>query len=141
MKMPNKISSWAVLFLFLALTSLSCREQEYRLQTKTPAVQKVLNHRKARTPEIQAIKAKGLIGENNRGFLTILKPAEIQAKEKSLVEAENRGRKFIYNTVVAQNHLKPEDLIRVEHEFAKTRIERAKKEDLIQNASGQWTRK
>ena len=141
MKIINKISSWVVLSLFLCLGSLSCREQEYRLQTKAPAVQKVLNNRKARTPEIQTLKTQGLIGENNRGFLTILKPAEIQAAEKSLMEAENHDRKFIYNTVVAQNHLESESLVKVEAEFAKTRHDRARKGDFIQIPSGKWIQK
>jgi uncharacterized protein YdbL (DUF1318 family) len=85
-------------------------------------------------------KALGLLGENNRGFITILKPS-LQPNEKALVEAENRSRKFIYNTVVAQNHLGPEGLVKVEKEFAKTRHERARKGDLIQKPSGKWVRK
>ena len=140
MKITNKISFWVVLFLFLCLGSLSCREQEYRLKTKTPAVQKVLNHRKARSPELQTLKSKGLIGENNKGFLTILKPS-LQPKEKSLVDAENHDRKFIYNTVVAQNHLGSESLAKVEAEFAKTRHARASKGDFIQTPSGKWVQK
>ena len=139
MRVQKKFYSWAVLFALLALGSMSCREHAYSLK-KTPAVQKILNQRKARAPELQALKAKGLIGENNRGFITILKPS-LQPKEKILVEAENRGRKFIYNTVVAQNHLGTEGLVKVEKEFAKTRHERAKKGDLIQDSSGKWVRK
>ena len=140
MKIPNKTSFWTVLFLFLCLGSLSCREQEYRLQTKTPAVQNVLNHRKARSPELQTLKSKGLIGENNKGFLTVLKPS-LQPREKSLVDAENRDRKFIYNTVVAQNHLGSGSLAKVEGEFSKTRHDRAMKGDYIQLSSGKWVRK
>ena len=140
MKIPNRISSWAVLFLFLCLGSLSCREQEYRLKTKTPAVQKVLNHRKARSPELQTLKSKALIGENNKGFLTVLKPS-LQPKEKSLVDAENHDRKFIDSTVAAQNHLGSESLAKVEAEFAETRLERAGKGDFIQTPSGKWIQK
>ena len=140
MKIPNKISSWAVLFLLLCLGSLSCREQEYRLKTKTPAVQKVLNHRKARSPELQTLKSKGLIGENNKGFLTVLKPSH-QPNEKSLIDAENQDRKLIYNTVVAQNHLGSGSLAKVEAEFAKTRHERAGKGNFIQMPSGKWIQK
>ena len=138
MKIPKTSFSWAVILVFLALGSMSCREHGYRLQ-KTPAVQKVLNDRKSRVPVFQVLKAKGLIGENNEGFITILKP--IQPKEKNLVEAENRDRQFIYDTVVAQNHLGPEGLAKVEEEFAKTRRDRAKKGNLIQLPSGKWVRK
>ena len=138
MKIPKTSFSWAMILMIAALGSMSCREHGYRLQ-KTPAVQKVLNDRKSRVLVFQVLKAKGLIGENNEGFITILKPT--QPKEKSLVEAENRDRKFIYDTVVAQNHLGPEGLAKVEEEFAKTRRDRAKKGNLIQLPSGKWVRK
>ena len=140
MKIVNKISSWAVLFLLLSLAGLSCRENEYRLQTKTPAVQKILNQRKTRSPELQALKAKGLIGENNKGFITILKPP-LRPQEENLIDAENHDRKFIYSTVVAQNHLGSESLAKVEAEFSKTRHSRARKGDFIQTSSGKWARK
>ncbi len=140
MTFPKKIFTWAVIFVCLALGSLSCREHKYRLKTTTPAVQKALNNRKARSHELQALKAKGLIGENNKGFITILKPP-LQPKEKSLVEAENHSRKFIYNTVVAQNHLEGKELAKVEEEFAKTHRARARKGDFIQAPSGKWIRK
>ena len=138
MKIPGKSFSWVVILMFLALVSMSCREHGYRLQ-KTPAVQKILNSRKSRVHELQALKAKGLIGENNKGFIEILKP--IQPKEKSLVEAENHDRKFIYDTVVTQNYLGTKGLEKVEEDFAKTHRARAKKMDLIQTASGAWVQK
>ena len=138
MKIPKKSFSWAVILVFLALGNLSCREHGYRLQ-KTPVVQKVLNNRKSRVHELQVIKAKGLIGENNKGFIEILKP--VQPKEKSLVEAENHDRKFIYDTVVTQNHLGTKGLTKTEEDFAKTHRARAKKMDLIQTASGEWVQK
>ena len=139
MKIPKKSFSWAVILAFLALGSMSCREHGYRLQ-KTPAVQKVLNNRKSRVHELQALKAKGLIGENNKGFIEVLKPS-LPSKEKSLVGAENHDRKFIYDTVVTQNHLGTKGLEKVEEDFAKTHRARAKKMDLIQTASGAWVQK
>ena len=139
MKIRKKFFSWPVILVLLALGSMSCREHACQLK-KTPDVQKVLNHRKARAHELQALKAKGLIGENNKGFITILKPS-LQPKEKTLVDAENHDRKFIYNTVAAQNHLGSEGLAKVEKEFAKTHRDRARKGDLIQDPSGKWAQK
>ena len=131
---------WAALLLVIALGSMSCRNNEFRLH-KTPAVQKVLNNRHARVAELQMLKARGLIGENNRGFITILKPSAVQAKEKSLVDAENHDRKFIYNTVVTQNHLGDKGLVKVEEGFAQTHRIRAAKGDFIQTPSGKWFQK
>jgi len=135
----KRFFAWPVILVLLALGSLSCREHACQLK-KTPDVQKVLNHRKARVHELQALKAKGLIGENNKGFITILKPS-LEPKEKTLVDAENHDRKFIYNTVVAQNHLGSEGLEKVEKDFAKTHHDRTKQGDLIQDSSGKWVRK
>ena len=131
---------WALILLMMAFGSMSCREHGIRLH-KTPEVQKVLNRRHARTAELKTLKAKALIGENNKGFITILKPSDIQAQEKSLVEAENHDRKFIYNTVVAQNHLGDKGLVKVEDDFAKTHSGRVKKGDFIQTPSGKWIQK
>ncbi len=132
--------SWIAILMVLAFGSMACREHEIRLH-KTPKIQKVLNNRKARAHELQALKAKGLIGENNKGFITILKSSSIQTKEKILVEAENHDRKFIYNTVVAQNHLGDKGLVKVEDDFAKTHSGRVKKGDFIQTPSGKWIQK
>ena len=131
---------WALILLVMAFGSMSCREHGIRLH-KTPEVQKVLNRRHARAAELKTLKTKALIGENNKGFIAILKPSDIQAKEKSLVEAENHDRKFIYNTVVMQNRLGDKGLAKVEEDFAKTHCARAMKGDFIQTPSGKWVRK
>ena len=138
MKISRLNFFWIMILAVMAFGSMSCREHDCKLH-KTPAVQKVLNSRKARNPELQALKVKGLIGENDKGLIEILKP--LQPKEKNLVDAENHDRKFIYNTVVAQNHLGDKGLAKVEENFAKTHRARAKSGDLIQTASGEWVRK
>ena len=131
---------WVLILLVMAFGSMSCREHGIRLH-KTPEVQKVLNRRHARAAELKTLKAKALIGENNKGFITILKPSDVQAKEKSWVEAENHDRKFIYNTAVMQNHLGDKGLAKVEEDFAKTHCTRAIKGDFIQTPSGKWVQK
>ena len=131
----------AVIFIFLALGNTSCREAgNYRLKKRTPSVQKALNGRKARAHELQARKAKSAVGEDNQGFVRVLKPAG-QAKDKDLVAAENRDRNLIYNVIAKQNHLGPEGLSEVERAFAKVRENRARHGDWIQNPQGKWVRK
>ncbi len=138
MRISKQSLFWILTLVFFASGNMSCREHGRRLH-KTSEVQKVLNSRKSRVHELQALKAKGLIGENDKGFIEILKP--LQPKEKSLIEAENHDRKFIYNTAVAQNHLGSKGLEKVEEDFAKTHRARARKGDLIQNPDGQWVQK
>ena len=131
----------AVIFLFLVLGNVSCREAGgYRLKKMTPSVQQALNNRKARSHELQARKAKSAVGENNQGFVRVLKPAG-QAKDKDLVAAENRDRNLIYNIIAKQNHLGPKGLSEVERAFAKVRENRARHGDWIQNPQGKWIRK
>ena len=140
MKISKRRFPWIIILLALALGFLSCREEGYRLKKGDPAVQKVLGSRKARSPELRALKKKGVIGENNRGFIKVLKPT-LTPKGKNLIEAENQDRKLIYETVAAQNHLGPDGLAKVEEQYAKTRRERAKKGDRIQLPSGKWVKK
>ena len=140
MKILKRRFPWMIIFAALALASLSCRDEGYRLKKGDPALQKVLDGRKARSPELRVLKTKGVIGENNRGFIEVLKPV-LTAKGKDLIEAENHDRKFIYETVVRQNHLGDEGLAKVEEQYAKTRRERAKKGDRVQLPSGKWVRK
>ena len=137
----NKSFFRAVIFSLLVLGSLSCREAgDYRLKSITPSVQKALNNRKARSHELQARKAKAAVGENNQGFVQVLKPAG-QAKDKDLVKAENQDRKLVYKAIVQQNHLKPNQIAEVEKQFSKVRRNRAKPGDFIQQPSGKWVRK
>lgn len=139
MMIRKRSFSWAVIFVFLTLGIMSCRETEYRLKKVTPPVQKALKSRKARTPVLQVLKAKGVVGENNLGFVQILK-SPAPAKEKDLVKAENRDRRLIYDTVVSQNHVGTGKLAKVEKAFAKTRRDRARPGDWIQNPSGKWVK-
>ena len=53
----------------------------------------------ARLPEIKALKAKGLVGENNKGFLEFVG----QQKEKQeVVTAENQDRQKVYQAIAKQ---------------------------------------
>ena len=141
--------SLGIIFILLALNiSLAEAAIDYRLKTITPAIQKALNHRKMRSHKLQALKAKGVIGENSLGFVRVLKSRSWFArifkpsnKAKILVKKENQDRKLIYNTIVQQNHLKPDQIVQVEKEFSKVRRDRAKPGDFIQQPSGKWVQK
>jgi uncharacterized protein YdbL (DUF1318 family) len=52
----------------------------------------------ARLPVIDALKARGIVGENNRGYLEFRGPRE----NASVVEAENADRAALFQHIAAQ---------------------------------------
>jgi len=90
---------------------------------------------KQRLPVIVELKAKGIVGENNQGYLAFVSG---QTQEEALVASENNDRKAIY-TQIAQQQNTTLDL--VEKRRAITLAERAVPGEFIQNAAGAWVKK
>ena len=51
---------------------------------------------KERLPEIEAMKKAGTVGENNQGYLTVLKKPQADA---AVVKAENDDRRSVYELI------------------------------------------
>jgi len=88
-----------------------------------------------RLPAIVALKAAGVVGENNQGYLTILKSP---TDKKSLVDAENQDRRMIYQAIAKQQKTTPE---LVGQRRALQIAAKADPGEWIQNAKGDWARK
>ena len=140
---------WGIIFILWAL-SIPFAEAavDYQLKTVTPSVQRALQHRKVRAHKLQALRAKGVIGENNLGFVQVFKSRSWFSRTfkssnpaKFLAREENKDRKVIYKAIFQQNHLKLSQIAEVKREFAKVRRDRAKPGDLIQDSKGKWIRK
>ncbi len=89
----------------------------------------------ARIPEISALKDKGVVGENNKGFL------EFRSGDKSkqgLINAENNDRKAVYGAIAKKQNV---DAILVGERRAKQIAQKGKKGQWFQNADGKWYRK
>ena len=52
----------------------------------------------ARVPEINALKAKGVVGENNQGYLEF----RGQQEKAAVVEGENADRRQVYEAIAKQ---------------------------------------
>jgi uncharacterized protein YdbL (DUF1318 family) len=104
----------------------------------TPEVKSALEGRRSRFDELKSLKAQGAIGENNQGYVEVLKNT---GNAQSIADAENRDRRFIYTTIVAQNGLPSSALGTVEEVFAQVQRDKASSGDKIQDASGNWTAK
>lgn len=90
---------------------------------------------RARQPAINALKASGVVGENNQGFLTLLKQ---QTDKKALVAAENKDRRKAYQIIAKQQgttagHVAKRRALQI--------AKKAKPGTMVQNANGKWHKK
>ena len=89
----------------------------------------------SRLPEIKALKAKGLVGENNKGYLEFVG----QQKEKQdVVTAENQDRQKVYTAIAKQQGTTVE---LVGKHRAVQIAAKAQPETWLQDANGKWYKK
>jgi len=88
-----------------------------------------------RLPVIVARKAGGVVGENNQGFLTILKQG---TDKKDAVAAENQDRRIIYTAIAKKQGTTP---ALVGQRRALQIAEKADPGTMIQEADGKWRKK
>ncbi len=90
---------------------------------------------KARLPVINSLKADGIIGENNRGYLEFIKNDK---PKEDVVISENQDRKKVYSAIAKQQGTTA-DLVGKRR--AKQIAQRAKPGQWIQDGSGNWYQK
>lgn len=89
----------------------------------------------ARLSEIVALKEAGVVGENNQGYLTVIKPP---TDKQALIEAENQDRRTIYEAIAKKQNTTPE---LVGSRRAMQIAEKADPGSWIQDAHGKWVKK
>lgn len=128
------------IFIILAaalIPSSSRAEAKYSLKEMTPEVSAALDARRSRFENLADLKSKGMVGEDNRGYVKALVSApEVEA----VVEAENKDRAVVYTTIAGQNNLAAE-MATIEKVFAEVQRDKAKPGEKIQDANGQWVTK
>ena len=128
-----------IILFFLALTFALpvFAEGKYSIKQMTPEVQNALNSRRDRFDQLRGLKASGAVGENNHGYVEVLKTA---GGADAVVAAENNDRKVIYQTIARQNGL--ENAVgTIESVFAQVQRDKAAAGDQIQTEDGRWTAK
>jgi hypothetical protein len=90
---------------------------------------------RARLPEIATLKTQGVVGENNQGYLTILKQP---SSAKATISAENQDRHTIYTAIAKKQGTTPE---LVGQRRALQIAKKANPGTMIQNADGNWRKK
>jgi len=89
----------------------------------------------ARIPAINSLKAQGIVGENNNGFLEFRGKKQPQ---KNLIEAENRDRQKIYEAIGKQQGA---SAALVGQRRAKTISEKSRTGYWLQDPTGSWYKK
>ena len=134
--MKHKILlSW---FLFYLSAGVAQAAQDYNLREVTPEIQQAIQARQSRYAELQTLKQKGIVGENNQGFVSVLNGAP---GADPLASAENQDRNKIYQAIAVQNNLGPEGISEVKRIFAEVQRGKAQPGDSIQLPSGEWVQK
>lgn len=89
-----------------------------------------------RLPTIVQMKADGIIGENNQGFLEFVPGAA--KKNESVVSAENNDRQVVYNAIAKQQNTTAE---LVGQRRAIQIAENASSGEWLEDESGKWYKK
>ena len=89
-----------------------------------------------RLPSIDDLKAKGYVGENNRGFLEVRDSGSSTAG--GIVSAENRDREAVYALIAQQTGASADS---VGQARAKQIASNSRSGVWVQDESGQWKKK
>ena len=90
---------------------------------------------KNRLPVIKELKAKGIVGEDNKGFLQFVGGKKAKA---DVVAAENKDRKTVYAAIAKQQGTTAE---LVGKRRAVQIAKKANKGEWVQDAGGKWLQK
>ena len=136
------IGIFAGTFMAGAILSSGWAQSKYSIKEMTPEVEAALQNRRDRFDQLKELKQKGIIGENNKGYIEVLTsvadevPSSLE-EAQSLVQSENQDRQVIYQTIARQNDLK-EAVDTIEKVFAQVQRDKAQPGDKIQDEDGQW---
>lgn len=86
----------------------------------------------SRLPVIVDLKAKGIVGENNQGYLTVLKKP---TNQQAVIDAENKDRQMIYSAIAKKQNTTP---ALVGQRRALQIADKASPGTMVQDANGKW---
>lgn len=131
------MKKFLLFFILISSAAAPCFGASYDIKNMTPEIKQAITGRQDRYDALQKLKAAGFVGEDNKGYVSILKPGA----GDSMVNAENADRKLIYNAIVKQNNLGPDGLGVVQKAFAEIRRDKALAGEYFQTYSGEWLKK
>ena len=100
-----------------------------------PSSKEIKQRMITRLPVIKALKGKGIVGEDNRGYLQFVG----KKKEKEeVVTAENKDRKLVYGAIAKQQGTTAE--VVGQHRVVQI-ANKAQPGEWLQDANGKWYQK
>jgi uncharacterized protein YdbL (DUF1318 family) len=105
--------------------------------TSSPATQELAKSMRERNPQIDAYRAKGCFGENNRGYLELrdcdaVADAAARNDAQKLMAEENKDRKALYAEIAKLNQEQGVSVTTVESIFHNQRLKRGKPGEAFQ---------
>ena len=97
--------------------------------------QDIKTRMRARLPVILSMKAQGIVGEDNKGYLAVLKKA---GDKQGVVDSENQDRRRIYTAIAKKQGTTP---ALVGQRRAIKIAQKADPGTMVQDASGKWRKK
>ena len=88
-----------------------------------------------RLSQIVYLKSKGIVGENNRGYLELIRPAR---QYEGLVREENRDRQIIYSYIARRQGVSVSFVEKLRAEQIRKRAARGQ---WLQDQEGRWYQK
>ena len=140
---PGPQSKWEILSAFVVDQGLAYAQKE--AEVSTPAIQNLKSHLRDRFPRLAPFFQKGAIGEGRRGLLEVRETKGLSLTDrteiKSLVEAENRDRRTLYQEVAKSMNISADQLGKVQRIFADKWQQAAAPGWWIQKEDGAWVQK
>jgi uncharacterized protein YdbL (DUF1318 family) len=129
--LPSAMKSLSLRFALVTLLALFALPAIGPLTAQEAAA---INRRmEERLPAIDALKARQVVGENNRGYLEAR--GELSAEEAALVASENRDRDAVYEAIARRAETTKDAVGRAR---ARQIAERSRPGVWIQGADGSW---
>ena len=118
---------------------------EVDINVSTPAIRALKESLRTRFQALRPYFDKGVLGHNKSGYIEIRDASGLSLKEKAelntLVSAQNKDRRALYDEIIQANKLGSDALPRVEKIFSDSRRERSTAGWWVQQDNGQWVKK
>jgi len=129
-----------------ATTAYAASDEVAAPEITNPAIRKIIDSRAARLAAVNALKAEGVIGENNQALIEVRNLEAVQglrerADAQKVVKDENADREQLFKEIAAAKNVDLAQLPKIQATYAETLREKAKPGDWIQLPDGSWVQK
>jgi len=133
-------------------TSLQSADGVVRTTVSDPQMFQAMKVMEFHSDEIRVLKTKGVLGENNLGYIQYLaeNSAAIEEYEKNpdsrkilflMIDEENKARRVLFERSLVLSGIADPSIVQVEavgKKYAQERADKALEGDWLQNLSGKW---